>query len=234
MARLESCCATRTSLERAEIASATQIENVREQRREEDHADELRRPPHEVAPPPGRRERARRSRRRRTGRRRSRPSGTTAASALPISSSSRRTGVVSTGSSVPCSRSPMTAYAGDDRGQDQRHRKNVQARPADGGSGPRLGVPALIARTLPMGMHDEEQRQRHHRADHELVAAEVAQLLREHGADAPVHRAHLHVLVDQLEVDVLQRVLHLGDAQHVARRRADQRPGEAGATASGR
>ena len=34
--------------------------------------------------------------------------GTMAAAALPSSSSSRRTGVVSSGSSVPCSRSPTT------------------------------------------------------------------------------------------------------------------------------
>ena len=33
------------------------------------------------------------------------------AAALPVSSSARLTGVVSTGSRVPCSRSPTTAYA---------------------------------------------------------------------------------------------------------------------------
>ncbi len=56
--------------------------------------------------------------------------GRNAASALPSRNSSRRTGVVSTGSSVPWSRSPTTEYAattaGTSAGMSSRY---IRARP---------------------------------------------------------------------------------------------------------
>ena len=66
-------------------------------------------------------------------------------------------------------------------------------------------------------------------ADDEAVAPVLPQLLADDGPDPPPARcsspARLVVLVDQLEVDVLERVVRLADRQHVGAGR-HQRPGD--------
>ena len=75
----------------------------------------------------------------------------------------------------------------------------------------------------------EDHRQHRHRRDDRAVVPVLAELLAEDRADpGPAHAApplELDVLVDQLEVDVLERVARLGDREHVGAG-LDQRPGD--------
>ena len=151
------------------------------------------------------------------------------AAALPTRNSTALTGVVSTGSRVPCSRSPTTAYAlssaGTKTGISSGRNSEVSTRL----SSTVLAAEALSARMDTVGLT--------RKTIGRTAAVTRMNRLRRNSASslrmtAPIRVALMLIgsalrVVDQLEVDVLQRVPRFGDRQHV-RPGGHQGPGDRG------